>query len=164
MRSITFPGGTVIEMSDLSDFGADAHEDERDLGDNSTPESRDAGADGSTSGGGDIDWAGVGSRTVAETTLINLHDLDDTASITRVDRTSRFGNPYTLIEDGGEYTREESVSEYRLWFAYEVANNEEFRDAVEDLHGETLGCWCVPEDCHGDVLLEYLSKAEGLDG
>ena len=73
-----------------------------------------------------------------------------------IDRTTEFGNPFRLENDGGEYTREESVERYREWFVDEVDSNPEFREAVEDLRGETLGCWCKPKSCHGDVILAYL--------
>lgn len=27
---------------------------------------------------------------------------------------------------------------------------------LPELEGRALGCWCAPQPCHGDVLLEYL--------
>lgn len=29
---------------------------------------------------------------------------------------------------------------------------------IEALRGKNLGCWCKPEDCHGDVLIELLES------
>jgi hypothetical protein len=84
--------------------------------------------------------------------------------VTPIDRSTRFGNPHILEKDGGEYTREESVEAYRAWFTEMVENNEEFREAVEELRGGTLGCWCKPKACHGDVIVEYLrSTNTGTD-
>jgi hypothetical protein len=73
-----------------------------------------------------------------------------------IDRTTPFGNPFKLEEDGGDYSREESVEAYREWFKKKIKNDSDFREKVEDLRGETLGCWCKPKACHGDVILEYL--------
>ena len=73
-----------------------------------------------------------------------------------IDRDTRFGNPFRLEEDGGDYTREESVAQYEKWFKKKIQTDPDFREAVEDLRGETLGCWCKPKACHGDVILAYL--------
>ena len=62
------------------------------------------------------------------------------------------GNPYTT-SDG--YSREEAVEKYREAF-HDRLEDDEFRDAVEELRGKTLACWCTPKACHGDVILEYL--------
>jgi hypothetical protein len=82
------------------------------------------------------------------------HGRDD---VRPIDRSSRFGNPFKLEEDGGDHTRQESIAKYRERFEEKI-RDPEFREAVEDLRGETLGCWCKPEDCHGDVILEYLDS------
>ena len=73
-----------------------------------------------------------------------------------IDRDTRFGNPFRLKEDGGDYTREESVVRYETWFKNKIQTDDDFRAAVEELRGETLGCWCKPKPCHGDVILAYL--------
>ncbi|WP_394326259.1 DUF4326 domain-containing protein [Haloferax profundi] len=73
-----------------------------------------------------------------------------------IDRDTRFGNPFRLKKDGGKYTREESVERYEQWFKRKVRSDTDFRAAVEELRGETLGCWCKPKACHGDVVLAYL--------
>jgi len=70
------------------------------------------------------------------------------------------GNPYAL-DDG--YTREESIQQFREDFHSRLAEPE-FRQAVNELEGKTLGCWCrsVDEDepaCHGDVIAAYLREA-----
>jgi hypothetical protein len=30
--------------------------------------------------------------------------------------------------------------------------------SLDELEGKTLGCFCKPKPCHGDVLLELLSQ------
>lgn len=89
------------------------------------------------------------------TELVNVerHGKED---VTMIDRSTRFGNKFVLEEDGGTYTREESVEKYREWFKNKIRKDPDFRKAVDDLEGEKLGCWCKPKPCHGDVILEYL--------
>jgi len=36
-------------------------------------------------------------------------------------------------------------------------------DEFRQLRGKTLGCWCKPEACHGDVLLELLQDDSILE-
>lgn len=75
----------------------------------------------------------------------------------------QFGNPHYVEDVNGtckacreDHSREESIERYRCDFAHMIQSDESFRAAVEDLRGETLACYCTPEPCHGDVILEYL--------
>lgn len=90
-----------------------------------------------------------------KTDLVNVSRYES-EDVRMIDRTTQFGNPFRLDEDGGEYTRKESVEKYRDWFENKIQDDPEFRKSVEELRGETLGCWCKPKACHGDVILEYL--------
>ncbi|GGO03796.1 DUF4326 domain-containing protein [Haloarcula pellucida] len=88
------------------------------------------------------------------TTLVNGHgQLPD--DVVWIDRRSKWGNPFVTENDGGEYSREESVDLYRGWFLGHVEAGEW---DVEALRGETLACWCVPRLCHGLVILNYLAE------
>ena len=100
---------------------------------------------------------GSGERA-EETRLVNMSD-HGREGVTPIDRSSQFGNPFRLEKDGGDYSREGSIEAYREWFA-EQLEDDEFRAAVEDLRGETIGCWCKPKACHGDVIVEYLREGE----
>jgi len=79
-----------------------------------------------------------------------------------IGRPSKWGNPFTHIEDGktlAKYvvdTREEAVEAYKEW----ITNGEGkyLLDYLDELKDKTLGCWCKPRACHGDVLLELLNK------
>ena len=62
------------------------------------------------------------------------------------------GNPYPVTD----HSREESIANYREDFLARIHQDDEFREAVEGLRGQTLACWCAPEHCHGDVILDYL--------
>jgi Domain of unknown function (DUF4326) len=67
-----------------------------------------------------------------------------------VGRPSRWGNPWKVGADG---TREEVIERYRqALLAGELRVTVE--EARRDLRGKDLYCYCAPEPCHGDVLLE----------
>lgn len=63
-----------------------------------------------------------------------------------VGRPSKWGNPFVIGPDG---TREEVYEKYVRYF--------EDSDLMWDLHeirGKDLVCWCAPETCHAEFLLE----------
>jgi len=91
------------------------------------------------------------------TKLVNIRRYGR-EGVTKIDRSTIFGNPFVLKKDGGEYTREESVEEYEKWFYDKIETDEKFKKSVEDLQGEVMGCWCKPKECHGDVILNYINQ------
>ena len=102
--------------------------------------------------------AEVSHATGRKTRLVNLSD-EDHGGIRPIDRRSKFGNPFKLEDDGGEFTRRQSVEAYITWFEEKIFGDFDYRRSVHELRGETLGCWCVPELCHGHVILYYLDNA-----
>lgn len=88
-----------------------------------------------------------------------LVDNHDGHADHRIGRSSRFGNPFKTEQDGGAYTRTESVEMYRGWFHGCLETDTGPFDAgdVEALRREQIGCWCVPKLCHGMVILNYLA-------
>ena len=70
---------------------------------------------------------------------------------------SIWGNPYVIGRDG---TRDEVIEKYRKY----ILDKPEILSQLETLRGKTLGCWCKPQACHGDVLVELLGeKRNALD-
>lgn len=67
-----------------------------------------------------------------------------------IGRPSKWGNPFRIGVDG---TRTEVVQKYREWARNQVL-------PLHELRGKTLGCWCKPHVCHGDVLVELVEKQE----
>lgn len=83
---------------------------------------------------------------------------------TPVGKRGWLGNPYTLEN----YGREESIQQFREHFEKRLENDEEFRDAVRELAGDVLGCWCqhLDEDkpaCHAEVIAEHADRLAGED-
>jgi hypothetical protein len=94
------------------------------------------------------------------TTVINIkknpeyQGINSTASYEYIGRGSYWGNPYSMFEKGEN--RSEVIRKYRYDFERDLFPN---KDKYE-LHrhaGKKLGCFCKPEDCHGDILAEYLN-------
>jgi len=40
----------------------------------------------------------------------------------------------------------------------EKLKDENFKNELLKLQGKNLGCWCFPEPCHGDILLDLIQK------
>ena len=80
------------------------------------------------------------------------HVLDLPPDVVRIDRATRWGNPYRI----GAYPafdRGEVIVAYRAWLARQLVDDPAF---LEPLRGKRLGCWCAPEPCHGDVIAELI--------
>lgn len=68
--------------------------------------------------------------------------------------TGWLGNPFEIGEHGD---RETVIDKFERAFALKLQANEPFRQAVADLEGQTLACWCTPKSCHCDVIGAYLA-------
>ena len=89
-----------------------------------------------------------------------------------IGRGSIWGNQYThpyntksLVIVG---SREEAIELYRLDLVAscnqpDPVKRKAFRAELASLHGKTLGCYCAPLPCHGDVLAVYAAKAHAVE-
>lgn len=64
----------------------------------------------------------------------------------RVDRSSEFGNPFILADDG---TRDEVCDAYATHY---LPNKPSIKSKIKTLQGKVLICHCYPQRCHGDAL------------
>ena len=69
-----------------------------------------------------------------------------------VGRPSRWGNPFVIGKDG---TREEVLAKFRAYAVERMASEPRW---LEPLAGKNLTCWCAPQACHGDVLMELANQ------
>jgi len=53
-------------------------------------------------------------------------------------------------------TAESLLPCFREYFNARLGSDPEFYWRVWELRGKTLGCFCKPGACHGDVIVEYL--------
>ncbi|GAG80475.1 unnamed protein product [marine sediment metagenome] len=80
---------------------------------------------------------------------------------TRIDRQTMFGNPFRIGPDGN---RMEVINKYNQWLrgeAFICFKQERKTLILQNLHhlkGKTLGCWCKPKPCHGDVLVKLIGE------
>ncbi len=72
-----------------------------------------------------------------------------------IGRPTIYGNPYILGQDG---TRDEVIEKYRKYFFNRLNIDEDFKNAIYKLKGNDLICFCAPEACHGDVIIDFLMK------
>lgn len=68
-----------------------------------------------------------------------------------IGRPSKWGNPFRIGRDG---SRKDVIELYRQW----ALNNPVLLNSLHELRGKTLGCWCKPLPCHGDVLVELVEQ------
>lgn len=71
-----------------------------------------------------------------------------------IGRPSKWGNPFSYKPGTSAKwkakDREDSIKKYREY----ILNKPELLADLHELEGKTLGCWCKPKACHGDVLKE----------
>lgn len=67
---------------------------------------------------------------------------------------SNFCNPYKVGKDG---TRIEVIEKYKKYIIDKLNNDDVLKNMLIEMKGKNLGCWCHPEQCHGDVLLELIN-------
>jgi hypothetical protein len=93
--------------------------------------------------------------TILATRVVNLRTSEYDVYIGRAGQglDGYFGNPYRVEVDGDRKQVLALFSEYFLW---RVAHDAVFRRRVLGLRGKRLGCFCKPESCHGDVIVEWI--------
>ena len=80
-----------------------------------------------------------------------------------IGRGSKWGNPYTHIKGKTKAshvvnTREESIQSFKEWIT--KGEGKHLLNDLHELKGKTLGCFCKPQSCHGDILKELADRQE----
>jgi hypothetical protein len=70
----------------------------------------------------------------------------------RIDRTTDWGNPFVFGPHGDRDTVCESYRRY-------LKSKPSLHRRVAGLVGKVLGCWCYPQRCHGNVLIEGMKNS-----
>jgi len=75
-----------------------------------------------------------------------------------IGRPSIWGNPYSHKEGTlakfKVSTLEDSIIKYKEY----ILNNKLLMSKLPELKNKILGCWCSPNPCHGDILVELVNK------
>jgi len=66
---------------------------------------------------------------------------------------SKWCNPYKVNKDNSN--REEVLTQYETYIKSKMT-----KEDFESLRGKTLGCWCKPNSCHGDVLVRIVNELQ----
>lgn len=81
----------------------------------------------------------------------------------RINRSSIFGNPFKIGQDG---TRDEVVELYRAYFKSSIEKSAIFEAEVNRLikmykrFGQlNLFCWCAPRSCHGEIIKNWIENS-----
>jgi hypothetical protein len=72
-------------------------------------------------------------------------------------RPSIYGNPFRIGPDG---TREEVIEKFKLYFFRRIHDDVTYAQAIGELRGKRIGCYCAPLPCHLDVIVEFLNRLE----
>lgn len=72
-----------------------------------------------------------------------------------VGRPTKWGNPFSIGLHGN---RQEVIELFKNY----LANRPALIMSLDELKGKDLICWCAPEPCHADILLE-LANEGGID-
>lgn len=83
----------------------------------------------------------------------------------KVDRTTKWGNPFQVGKPGGAYTPmvKDRRHAYLLFKSIASDNAKLVADAKAELRGKNLACWCPHDDpyedvCHAAVLLQIANS------
>lgn len=91
-----------------------------------------------------------------KTRVVNLNHEDYDVFI---GRPSLWGNPFRIGRDGD---RTEVLRKFEYWIRNEVPHLIDM--ACEVLKGQTLGCYCKPLACHGDIWVKLINEREKRRG
>jgi hypothetical protein len=84
------------------------------------------------------------------------------ANTVKVDRSTRWGNPYRVKGCSAETSVRAFESELTWYLSGKdciPSKTVEIREALKTLRGKNLACWCpLGQPCHADVLLELANK------
>jgi len=86
-------------------------------------------------------------------------DKDIPSDAIYVGRPTKFGNPFSHLPSSAAIfrteSREEAVEKFREYLEYDT----ELKKMVkEELKGKSLVCWCSPQKCHAEVLMEIANS------
>ncbi len=76
-----------------------------------------------------------------------------------IGRPSKWGNPFAMsIGKLDSMSRSEVIAKYEEW----IRKQPKLLSELHELEGKTLGCWCKPKACHGDVLVKLIQEQKFL--
>ena len=84
-------------------------------------------------------------------TVHNKYKSTAPADAVYIGRPTKWGNPFVIGRDG---TRQQVVQKYKDY----ILSNQSLLSQIHELRGKDLVCFCAPQQCHGDVLIELANQ------
>lgn len=107
----------------------------------------------------DYEWQAREQLEAGLAVVVNLRDHEALVAwaternlLVRIDRGTAWGNHFVVDEDGDRAT---VIAAYRDHY---LPHKPSLMKRINELVGMTLACWCAPEPCHGDVLVELATQ------
>lgn len=85
--------------------------------------------------------------------LNKYKDIINNTTDVYIGRPTKWGNPFVIGKDGD---RQQVVEKYKEWILQQPQLVEA---AKKELCGKNLVCFCSPQACHGDILLEIANES-----
>ena len=82
-----------------------------------------------------------------------MRDYEPNTNHVIIDRTTKWGNPFKLID----YNNDRDLV-LKIFEEYFHSNKQLQQDALNELSGKVLVCWCKPKKCHGDVYARFVNE------
>ena len=69
---------------------------------------------------------------------------------------SKWQNPFQV----NKYGRDKCIDMYKEYIQTDTKkyDGKTLLESLDELRGKTLGCWCSPDPCHGDVIIQLLKS------
>lgn len=75
---------------------------------------------------------------------------------------SKWYNPYKVTKKLAANMGEDAINEVVAKYETRIRETPALWDSLGELRGKTLGCWCVPKPCHGNVLVKLYRERFGV--
>jgi hypothetical protein len=101
-----------------------------------------------------------------ETTVIHIRDMHKHRNTVYIGRSGKgfdgyFGNEHPIgwcSKCKCNHDRQKCLAAFNDDFLVRLEKDQEYRRRVLALKGKVLVCFCVPEECHGDILAEWIDE------
>ncbi len=87
-----------------------------------------------------------------KTICVNISTYQGELDLFYIGRPTKWGNPFKIGRDGN---RQECLDKY---YEYIKNDRQDLIDALPEIKGKALACWCKPKDCHGDILVGLIEE------
>jgi len=69
---------------------------------------------------------------------------------------SKWQNPFQV----NKYGQDKCIDMYKEYIQTDTKkyDGKTLLESLDELRGKTLGCWCKPDPCHGDVIVQLLKS------